>query len=85
MVANERWSLTRGVRKGRFDGSHKVCKNTSLIVGTVVKRRKLEDPLKGKYHGVFFFTSFVKNVELRPSLCYKMILEQREERNQLNS
>ena len=55
MVANERWSLTRGVRKGRFDGSHKVCKNTSLIVGTVVKRRKLEDPLKGKYHGVFFF------------------------------
>ena len=74
----------RGVRKGRFDCSHKVCKNTSLIVGTVIKRRKLEDPLKGKYHGVFF-TSFVKNVELRPSLCYKIILEQREERNQLNS
>ena len=30
-------------------------------------------------------TSFLKNGETRPSLCYKMILEQREERNQLNS
>ena len=32
-----------------------------------------------------FFTSFGKNGEIRPSLCYKIILEQREERNQLNS
>ena len=39
--------------------------------------------LKGKYHGVL--TSFVKNGEIRPLLCYKIILEQREERNQLNS
>ena len=31
------------------------------------------------------FLPLVKNVELRPSLCYKIILEQREERNQLNS
>ena len=30
-----------------------------------------------------FLTSFVKNGEIRPSLCYKIILEQREERNQL--
>ena len=39
--------------------------------------------LKGKYHGVF--DHFVKNGEIRPSLGYKIILEQREERNQLNS
>ena len=32
-----------------------------------------------------FLTSFVKNGEIRPSLCYKIILEQQEERNQLNS
>ena len=32
-----------------------------------------------------FLTSFVKNGEIRPSLCYKIILEQREERSQLNS
>ena len=32
-----------------------------------------------------FLTSFVKNGEIRPSLYYKIILEQREERNQLNS
>ena len=32
-----------------------------------------------------FFTSFVENGEIRPSVCYKIILEQREERNQLNS
>ena len=30
-------------------------------------------------------TSFVKHGETRPSLSYKIILEQREERNQLNS
>ena len=29
-----------------------------------------------------FLTSLVKNYEIRPSLCYKIILEQREERNQ---
>ena len=32
-----------------------------------------------------FFTSFVKNGEIRPSLCYEIILEQREERNQLKN
>ena len=32
-----------------------------------------------------FLTSFVKNGEIRPSLCYKIMLEQEEERNQLNS
>ena len=32
-----------------------------------------------------FLTPFVKNGEIRPSLCGKIILEQREERNQLNS
>ena len=32
-----------------------------------------------------FFTRFVKNGEIRPSLSDKIILEQREERNQLNS
>ena len=32
-----------------------------------------------------FLTSFVKNGEIRSSLRYKIILEQREERNQLNS
>ena len=32
-----------------------------------------------------FLTSFVKNGEIRPSLSYKIILEQREERIQLNS
>ena len=32
-----------------------------------------------------FLTSFVKNSEIRPSLSYKIILEQREERIQLNS
>ena len=32
-----------------------------------------------------FFTSFVKNVEIRPSVSYKITLEQRKERNQLNS
>ena len=30
-------------------------------------------------------TSFVTNGEIGPSLCYKIILEQQEERNQLNS
>ena len=30
-------------------------------------------------------TSFFKNGETRPSLSYKIILEQREKRNQLNS
>ena len=39
--------------------------------------------LKGKYRRVL--TSFVKNGEIRPSLSYKIILAQREERNQLNS
>ena len=29
--------------------------------------------------------TFLKNGEKRPSLSYKIILEQREERNQLNS
>ena len=29
--------------------------------------------------------SFLKNGEIRPSLSYKIILEQREKRNQLNS
>ena len=28
-----------------------------------------------------FLTSFVKNGEIRPSLCYKIVLEQREEGN----
>ena len=34
-----------------------------------------------------FFTSFVKNGEIRPSVSYKIILhvEQKEERNQFNS
>ena len=32
-----------------------------------------------------FLTPFVKNGEIRPSLSYKIILEQREERNQLDS
>ena len=32
-----------------------------------------------------FFDIFVKNAEIRPSLSYKIILEQREERDQLNS
>ena len=34
-----------------------------------------------------FLTSFIKNGEIRSSLCYKIIfiLEQQEERNQLNS
>ena len=33
----------------------------------------------------WFLTSFVKNGEIRPSPSHKIILEQREERNQLNS
>ena len=33
-----------------------------------------------------FLTSFVKNAgEIRPSVSYKIILEQKEERNQFNS
>ena len=32
-----------------------------------------------------FLTSFAKNGEIRPSHSYKIILEQREERNQVNS
>ena len=32
-----------------------------------------------------FLTSLFKNDEIRPSLSYKIILEQREERNRLNS
>ena len=32
-----------------------------------------------------FLTSYVKNGEIRPSHSYKVILEQGEERNQLNS
>ena len=32
-----------------------------------------------------FLTSFVKNGEIRPSVSFKIILEQKEERNQLNS
>ena len=32
-----------------------------------------------------FLTSFVKNGEIRLSHSYKIILEQREERNQVNS
>ena len=32
-----------------------------------------------------FLTYFVKNDEIRPSVSYKIILEQKEERNQLNS
>ena len=32
-----------------------------------------------------FLTSFVKNGEIRPSVSYKIIQEQKEERNQLNS
>ena len=32
-----------------------------------------------------FLTSFVKNGEIRHLLSFKIILEQREERNQLNS
>ena len=31
-----------------------------------------------------FLTSLVKNGEIRPSHSYRIILEQREERNQLN-
>ena len=38
--------------------------------------------LKGKCHGAFL-TTFVKNGERRPSNSHKIILEQREERNQL--
>ena len=32
-----------------------------------------------------FLTSFVKNGEIRPSHSYKIIPEQREERNEVNS
>ena len=32
-----------------------------------------------------FFASYAKNGKIRPSLTYKIILEQRKERNQLNS
>ena len=32
-----------------------------------------------------FLTSFIKNGEIRPSVSYKIILEQKEVRNQLNS
>ena len=32
-----------------------------------------------------FLTSFVKNGEIRPSISYKIILEQKEGRNQFNS
>ena len=32
-----------------------------------------------------YLTSFVKNDEIRPSVSYKIILEQKEEINQLNS
>ena len=39
--------------------------------------------LKGKCHGVFEL--FFKKGEIRPLLSYKIILEQQEERNQLNS
>ena len=31
-----------------------------------------------------FFTSFVKSGEIRPSVSYKIIIEQKEERDQLN-
>ena len=33
----------------------------------------------------WFLTSFVKNGEIRPSPSHKIIIEQREERNELNS
>ena len=33
----------------------------------------------------FFLPLLLKNGKMRPSLRYKIILEQREERNQLNS
>ena len=33
----------------------------------------------------FFFTSFVKNSEIKSSVSFKIILEQQDERNQLNS
>ena len=39
--------------------------------------------LRGSIMG--FLTPFVKNDEIRPSLSYKFILEQREQRSQLNS
>ena len=32
-----------------------------------------------------FLTSFVTNGEIRPSVSYKIILEQKEEKNQFNS
>ena len=32
-----------------------------------------------------FLTSFAKYGEIRPSVSFKIILEQKEERNQLNS
>ena len=32
-----------------------------------------------------FYTSFVKNGEMRPSLCYKIMLEQNNERRESNS
>ena len=32
-----------------------------------------------------FLSSFVKNAEIRPSLSYEIILEQQEERDQLDS
>ena len=32
-----------------------------------------------------FLTRFVKNGEIRPSLSYKIIIEQQEERSQRNS
>ena len=40
--------------------------------------------LKGEISSAFF-TSVVTSGEIRPSFSYKIILEQRKERNQLNS
>ena len=50
---------------------------------TISARKGFSTHLKGKYHGDF--DHFVKNGEIRPSLGYKIILQQREERNQLSS
>ena len=40
---------------------------------------------KGEVSMMGFLTSFVKNGEIRPSVNFRIILDQRKERNQLNS
>ena len=66
--------VTRGIFVNRIIiGNFSLCQRHRFWWISVRKA------LKGKYHGVY------EKCEIRPSLCNKIILEQREERNQLSS